>query len=106
MSERGQHYGEVNAPAPGPVFDVIAVPNGVVDLSSYPRRNLALSSPPRLERRVLADNTATLFEPIVHLLNGVELLESQGWELVSVIERSVDSSSDRECCLVAFLRRR
>ncbi|WP_280334889.1 PAS domain S-box protein [Nocardia wallacei] len=106
LSERGQHYGEVNAPAPGPVFDVIAVLNGVVDLSSYPRRNLALSSPPRLERRVLADNTATLFEPIVHLLNGVELLESQGWELVSVIERSVDSSSDRECCLVAFLRRR
>ncbi|WP_157120645.1 hypothetical protein [Nocardia fusca] len=46
-----------------------------------------------------------IFEPIVHLLNGIELLESQGWELVGVVERSVDSTNSKECCLVAFLRR-
>lgn len=85
---------------------MIAVLNGVVDLRSYPRRNLALSSPPRLETRILGDNTSIIFEPIVHLLNGIELLESQGWELVTVIERSVDGSSYRECCLIAFMRRR
>ncbi len=100
-----QDYGDVSTPAPGPVFDVIAVLNGVVDLRSYPRRNLVLSSPLRLEFRTLGDNTSTVFEPVVHLLNGIELLESQGWELVSVIERSVDSSDMRECCVMAFMRR-
>ncbi|MGA6203152.1 hypothetical protein [Nocardia testacea] len=95
----------MNAPAPGPVFDVIAVLNGTVDLRSYPRRNLALSSPPRVEFRTLGDDIPVLFEPIVHLLNGVELLESQGWELISVVERSIDSSDRRQCCLVAFMRR-
>lgn len=95
----------MNAPAPGPVFDVIAVLNGAVDLRSYPRRNLALSSPPRVEFRKLGGNTSAIFEPIVHLLNGIELLESQGWELVSVIERSVDGTGIKECCLVAFMHR-
>ncbi|WP_280236718.1 hypothetical protein [Nocardia cyriacigeorgica] len=95
----------MNAPAPGPVFDVIAVLNGAVDLRSYPRRNLALSSPPRTEFRKMGDNTSVLFEPIVHLLNGIELLESQGWQLVSVVERSVDSANTKECCLVAFMHR-
>ncbi|MGK8510367.1 hypothetical protein ACRS5S_20745 [Nocardia asiatica] len=95
----------MSTPAPGPVFDVIAVLNGVVDLRSYSRRNLVLSSPLRLEFRTLGDNTSTVFEPVVHLLNGIELLESQGWELVSVIERSVDSSGTRECCVMAFMRR-
>ncbi len=37
--------GDMNPPVPGPVFDVFAVLNGVVDLRSYPRRNLVLSSP-------------------------------------------------------------
>jgi hypothetical protein len=97
--------GEVNAPAPGPVFDVIAVLNGAVDLRSYQRRNLALSTPPRVEYRKTGGNVSVLFEPIVHLLNGIELLESQGWELVGVVERSVDSTNTKECCLVAFLRR-
>ncbi|MBF6216930.1 hypothetical protein IU479_02245 [Nocardia abscessus] len=46
-----------------------------------------------------------IFEPVVHLLNGIELLESQGWELVSVIERSVGSARTKECCLMAFMRR-
>ncbi|MGW6335530.1 hypothetical protein [Nocardia rhamnosiphila] len=95
----------MNAPVPGPVFDVIAVLEGTVDLRSYPRRNLALSSRPQVEYRKIGGSMPVLFEPIVHLLNGIELLESQGWELVSVIERSVDSKSTRECCLVAFLRR-
>ncbi|MGW5385631.1 hypothetical protein [Nocardia sp. NPDC003963] len=95
----------MDAPAPGPVFDVMAVLNGVVDLRSYPRRNLALSSPPRREFRRAGSNVSVLFEPVVHLLNGIELLETQGWELVSVIERSVDSSATKECTLVAFMRR-
>ncbi|MET8797825.1 hypothetical protein ABZV91_15480 [Nocardia sp. NPDC004568] len=91
---------------PGPVFDVIAVLDGTVDLRSYPRRNLALSSRPRVEYRKIGGSTSVLFEPVVHLLNGIELLESQGWELVSVVERSVDSKTTKECCLVAFMRRR
>ncbi|MEV0366502.1 hypothetical protein [Nocardia fusca] len=95
----------MNAPAPGPVFDVIAVLNGIVDLRSYQRRNLALSTPPRVEYRKTGGSVSVIFEPIVHLLNGIELLESQGWELVSVVERSVDSTNTKECCLVAFLRR-
>ncbi|MBF6166340.1 hypothetical protein IU486_16485 [Streptomyces gardneri] len=95
----------MNTPAPGPVFDVIAVLNGAVDLRSYPRRNLVLSSPPRVEFRTLGDNRSAIVEPVVHLLNGIELLESQGWELVSVIERSIDSASTKECCLMAFMHR-
>ncbi|MGK8523027.1 hypothetical protein ACRS6B_16355 [Nocardia asteroides] len=95
----------MSTPAPGPIFDVIALLNGALDLQSYPRRNLVLSSPPRVEFRTLGDNRSVIFEPVIHLLNGVELLESQGWELVSVIERSVDSGSTKECCLLAFMRR-
>ncbi|MEW1741128.1 hypothetical protein AB0346_34810 [Nocardia beijingensis] len=94
----------MNTPAPGPVFDVIAVLNSAVDLRSYPRRNLVLSSPPRVEFRTTGDNRSVIFEPVVHLLNGIELLESQGWELVSVIERSVGTDY-KECCLMAFMRR-
>lgn len=100
-----QEHGDVSTPAPGPVFDVIAVLNGAVDLRSYPRRNLVLSSPPRVEFRTLGDNRSAIFEPVVHLLNGIELLESQGWALVSVIERSVDSTRTKECCLMAFMHR-
>ncbi len=85
---------------------MIAVLNGVVDLRSYPHRNLALSSPPRVETRASSNNNSVIFEPVVHLLNGIELLESQGWELVSVIERSLDSPRFKERCLVAFMRRR
>ncbi|MEU4837007.1 hypothetical protein [Nocardia testacea] len=48
---------------------------------------------------------STLFDPVVELLDGIELLKSQGWELVSVVERSVDSPNARECCLVAFMHR-
>ncbi|WP_063060365.1 hypothetical protein [Nocardia sienata] len=84
---------------------MIAVLNGAVDLRSYPRRNLALSSPPRVEFRKLGDNMPAIFDPIVQLLDGIELLESQGWELVSVVERSVGSTDTKECCLVAFMRR-
>ncbi|MEV0338958.1 hypothetical protein AB0H49_08015 [Nocardia sp. NPDC050713] len=32
-----------------------------------------------------------IFEPVVHLVNGIELLESQGWELVSVVERNIEN---------------
>ncbi len=98
--------GDVNAPLPGPVFSATAVLSGAVDLRSYPRRTLALSSSPRLEvRKVVRDNMPTLFDPVVELLDGIELLKSQGWELVSVVERSVDSPNARECCLVAFMTR-
>lgn len=95
----------MNAPAPGPVFSAIALLNGAVDLRSYPRRTLALSSSPRVEVRKLGGNMTTLFDPVVELLDGIELLKSQGWELVSVVERSVDSANARECCLVAFMHR-
>ncbi|WP_280507122.1 hypothetical protein [Nocardia flavorosea] len=96
----------MNAPAPGPVFSAIAVLSGAVDLRAYPRRTLALSSSPRVEvRKVVKNNMSTLFDPVVELLDGIELLKSQGWELVSVVERSVDSPNARECCLVAFMHR-
>ncbi|MGI5219866.1 hypothetical protein [Nocardia sp. CA-290969] len=93
----------MNAPAPGPVFDVLAVLNGAVDLRSYPRRNLVLSSP-RIGSSSLFSGDAyrrAVFEPVVHLVNGIEFLESQGWELVSVVERNIDTS----CYTMAFMRR-
>ncbi|MGW0181661.1 hypothetical protein [Nocardia sp. NPDC003345] len=46
-----------------------------------------------------------IFDPVVHLLDGIELLKSQGWTLVSVVERSVDNANAREACLVAFMQR-
>ncbi|WP_067855681.1 hypothetical protein [Nocardia shimofusensis] len=92
----------MHAAAPGPVFDVIAVLNGAVDLRSYPRRNLILSSP---QTGGFAFGAAAyqraIFEPVVHLLNGIELLESQGWELVSVLDRNIDSVY----YTMAFMRR-
>ncbi|MFC8381172.1 hypothetical protein [Nocardia sp. NPDC056952] len=92
----------MNAPAPGPVFDVIAVLNGAVDLRSYPRRNLVLSSP---QTGGLVFGSAAyqraIFEPVVHLLNGVEMLESQGWQMVTVVERNIDNVY----YMLAFMRR-
>ncbi len=93
---------DMNAPAPGPVFDVIAVLNGVVDLRSYPRRNLVLSSP-QTGGFVFgsAGYQRAIFEPVVHLVNGIELLESQSWELVSVVERNIENVY----YMLAFMRR-
>ncbi|WP_157111970.1 hypothetical protein [Nocardia beijingensis] len=92
----------MNAPAPGPVFDVIAVLNGAVDLRSYPRRNLVLSS---LQGGGFAFGSAgyqrAIFEPVVHLVNGIELLETQGWELVSVLDRNISNVN----YTLAFMRR-
>ncbi|WP_159080260.1 hypothetical protein [Nocardia suismassiliense] len=92
----------MNAPAPGPIFDVIAVLNGMVDLRSYPRRHLVLSSP-QTGGFVFgsADYQRAIFEPVVHLVNGIELLESQGWELVSVVERNIENVY----YTIAFMRR-
>lgn len=92
----------MNAPVPGPIFDVIAVLNGAVDLQSYPRRNLVLSSP-QTGGFVFgsAAYQRAIFEPVVHLLNGVEMLENQGWQLVSVVERNIDNVY----YMLAFMRR-
>lgn len=92
----------MNAAAPGPIFDVIAVLNGAVDLQSYPRRNLVLSSP-QTGGFVFgsAAYQRAIFEPVVHLLNGVEMLENQGWQLVSVVERNIDNVY----YMLAFMRR-
>lgn len=70
----------VNAPAPGPVFDVFAVLNGAVDLRSYPRRHLVLSSPQTGGGFLFSGESfqRAIFEPVVHLVNGIEFLESQG----------------------------
>ncbi len=72
--------------APGPVFDVMAVLNGVVDLRAYKRRYLILcSSPPR---NFLDNMNASLqgpnIMPLIHLTNGIEFLEAQNFELVNV----------------------
>ncbi|MFD3508718.1 hypothetical protein [Nocardia sp. NPDC058666] len=92
----------MTAPAPGPVFDVIAVLNGAVDLRAYPRRNLVLSSPQTGGFLFgSGDYQRAVVEPVVHLLNGVEMLESQGWQLVSVIDRKIDNA----CYTMAFMRR-
>ncbi|MFB8277728.1 hypothetical protein [Nocardia colli] len=92
----------MNAPAPGPIFDVIAVLNGVVDLSSYPGRNLVLSSPQTSGYSYHADGyQRAIFEPVVHLVNGIELLESQGWQLVTVLERNIQ----HVYYTMAFMRR-
>jgi len=92
----------VHAPALGPVFDVIAVLNGVVDLRSYPRRHLVLSSPQTGGFLLgAAAFQRAIFEPVVHLVNGIELLESQGWELVSVTERNIENVY----YTMAFMRR-
>jgi hypothetical protein len=93
----------VNAPAPGPIFDVFAVLNGAVDLRSYPRRTLVLSSP--TPGGVVFGAEAyerSIFEPVLHLANGIEILESQGWELVSVIDRNIENVYHT----MAFMRRR
>ncbi|WP_280415604.1 hypothetical protein [Nocardia carnea] len=93
----------MNAPAPGPVFDVFAVLNGTVDLRSYPRRNLVLSVH-TAGGGVLFGAAAyqrAVFEPIVHLVNAIELLESQGWQLVSVTDRNIESVY----YTMAFMRR-
>ncbi|MEV0248398.1 hypothetical protein AB0H76_17505 [Nocardia sp. NPDC050712] len=92
----------MNAPAPGPVFDVIAVLNGVVDLRSYPRRNIVLSSP-QSGGFVFgsAGYERAIFEPVIHLVNGIELLESQGWQLVSVVDRNIEKVN----YTMAFMRR-
>lgn len=94
--------GDMNPPVPGPVFDVFAVLNGVVDLRSYPRRNLVLSSP-QTGGFIFgaADYQRAIFEPVVHLVNGIEMLESQGWELVSVVERNIENVY----YTMAFMRR-
>jgi hypothetical protein len=91
----------VNAPAPGPVFDVFAVLNSAVDLRSYPRRTLVLSSPTPRGMSGPAVYERAVFEPVIHLANGIEMLESQGWELVSVIDRNVENVY----CTMAFMRR-
>ncbi|GGK62103.1 hypothetical protein [Nocardia camponoti] len=92
----------MTAPLPGPIFDVIAVLNGVVDLRNYPRRHLVLSAPPSGGFVFGTDGyQRALLEPIVHLTNGIELLESQGWELVSVVTPQLD----RQSFTVAFMRR-
>ncbi|MFE9581164.1 hypothetical protein ACFYO1_32655 [Nocardia sp. NPDC006044] len=92
----------MNAPLPGPIFDVIAVLNGVVDLRAYPRRNLVLSSPQTSGFVLGADGyQRAIFEPVVHLVNGIELLESQGWELVTVLERNIQNVY----YTMAFMRR-
>ncbi|MFG1793031.1 hypothetical protein [Nocardia sp. NPDC049149] len=92
----------MNTPAPGPIFDVIAVLNGVVDLRSYPRKHLVLSSPQTGGFVFGADGyQRAIFEPVVHLVNGIELLESQGWELVSVVERNIQNVY----YTIAFMRR-
>ncbi|WP_194817601.1 hypothetical protein [Nocardia sp. XZ_19_385] len=92
----------MNAPAAGPVFDVFDVLNGVVDLRSYPRRILVINvrqtvtaafGPKQVERALL--------EPIIHLTNGIEFLETQGWQLVSVVNRELGEW----CYPLAFLRR-
>lgn len=92
----------MNAPVPGPVFDVFAVLNGAVDLRTYPRRNLVLSvhTTGGFVFGAAAYQRA-VFEPIVHLMNGIELLESQGWELVSVTDRNIESVY----YTMAFMRR-
>ncbi|MEU7631768.1 hypothetical protein AB0C34_17520 [Nocardia sp. NPDC049220] len=92
----------MNSPVPGPVFDVIAVLNGVVDLRSYPRRNLVLSSA-QSGGFVFgsAGHQRAIFKPVVHLVNGIELLGSQGWELVSVVERNIGNAY----YTLAFMRR-
>ncbi|MGV9923050.1 hypothetical protein [Nocardia rhamnosiphila] len=93
----------MNVPAPGPVFDVFAVLNGAVDLRSYPRRNLVPSSPtPGGLVLGTAAYERVVFEPIVHLTNGIEMLETQGWELVSVIDRNIENVY----YTMAFMRRR
>ncbi|MFC9435323.1 hypothetical protein [Nocardia sp. NPDC057030] len=92
----------MTAPVPGPIFDVIAVLNGVVDLRAYPRRTLVLSSPQTGGFVQTADDyQRAIFEPIVHLVNGIELLESQGWELVTVLEQNIR----HVYYTMAFLRR-
>ncbi|KQY32596.1 MULTISPECIES: hypothetical protein [Nocardia] len=73
-----------------------------MDLQSYPRRNLVLSSP-QTGGFVFgsAAYQRAIFEPVVHLLNGVEMLENQGWQLVSVVERNIDNVY----YMLAFMRR-
>lgn len=91
----------MNAPSPGPIFDVIAVLNGMVDLQSYSRRNLVLSSQQPGGVFTPSSYERVIFEPVFHLVNGIELLESQGWELVSVVERNFGNVS----YTMAFMRR-
>ncbi|MEU1982995.1 hypothetical protein [Nocardia sp. NPDC019395] len=92
----------MNAPASGPIFDVFAVLNGAVDLRSYPRRNLVLSSSPSGDFVFgRAGVERAVFEPVVHLANGIEWLESQGWELVTVVDRGINGGG----VLFAFMRR-
>lgn len=81
---------------------MIAVLNGVVDLRSYPRRNIVLSSP-QSGGFVFgsAGYERAIFEPVIHLVNGIELLESQGWQLVSVVDRNIEKVN----YTMAFMRR-
>lgn len=82
---------------------MFAVLNGAVDLRSYPRRHLVLSSPQTGGGFLFSGESfqRAIFEPVVHLVNGIEFLESQGWELVSVVERNIENVY----YTMAFMRR-
>ncbi|WP_459545830.1 hypothetical protein [Nocardia sp. X0981] len=48
----------------------------------------------------MGDNMSTFFDPVVHLLDGIDLFESRGWEPGGMVERSVGSRDTEECCSV------